>query len=105
VFDQFSLMKGAPMIASVAQTITTAVGAASSNAATALKPTIFYIVSASTACWIAQGSAPTAVAGVGSSMFVPANIPIQIDGDGGAVLAVIQAAAGGFISVTPGQAE
>lgn len=93
------------MIANVKTTVTTAVGGASTIASAALKPNVPYLITATVGCWIAQGSAPTAVAGVGSSMFVPGSYPIEIDGSDGASLAVIQAAGPGFISITSGAVE
>lgn len=87
----------------ISATVTAAVGAASSIAIAVLRPTIEYQLSSSTACYVAQGAAPVAVVGGAASTFVPAGIPYNISGAGGASLAVIQAAAGGFISITPVQ--
>lgn len=93
------------MILNLKTTVTTAVGAASSIASAALKTNVVYVLLSTTACWVAQGSAPTAVAGVGSSTFIPASFPIEIDGSDGASLAVIQASAAGFISIIACQVE
>jgi hypothetical protein len=50
--------------------------------------------------WICQGASPTASAGAGS-MFVPANVPVIIDGVNGAALAVIQDSTSGRAALTP----
>lgn len=54
------------------------------------------------ACWISQGATPTATAGAGS-MYVGPNQPVLLDGHNGAVVAVIQDAAGGKCTLTPMQ--
>lgn len=85
-----------------AQTI--AVGAASALFARVLDPREFAWLTSTTACYVAQGPANSvaAVAGVGTaSMYVPANQPVKLTGFAGAYVAVIQASAGGFASLTP----
>lgn len=58
-----------------------------------------YMFCSNIACWIKQGLNPTASAAPGS-MYVPANVQVDIDGGVGIKLAVIQDAAGGKASLT-----
>lgn len=58
-----------------------------------------FVFSSNTGCWILQGANPTAAASAGS-MFVPAGVPIVIDGGIGAKLAVIRDSADGKCSLT-----
>jgi streptogramin lyase len=78
-----------------------AVGAASAQFAniTAMAAGQMFMFVSSTACWIKQGSNPTASAAPGS-MYVPANTIVFISGANGVKLAVIQDAAGGKASLT-----
>lgn len=62
-------------------------------------------VAATGACWIAIGANPTAVAHNAGNIFIPANYPITINvpvlsGGANAKIAVIQDAAGGWISIS-----
>lgn len=58
----------------------------------------YYVFIASAACWVQQGSAPVATKAAGS-MYVPANLPVVLDGRNGAKLAVLQDSAGGNASL------
>ena len=77
-----------------------AVGVASAQtSATWLRGEKLSIV-ASTACWIAIGTNPTAV--VGSGVYVPANVPmsIMIDTDASEI-AAIRVSADGHLTISP----
>lgn len=85
-----------------AQTI--AVGVSSALFARALDPREFAWLTSTTACYVAQGPTNAVVATSGSgtaSMYVPPNVPVKLTGFAGAYVAVIQASAGGFASLTP----
>lgn len=64
-----------------------------------------YVLTSTTAAWIAQGSAPTAVAGTDGNFYLPADVALRIDGACGAKLAIIQASAGGFASLAFNRGE
>jgi hypothetical protein len=58
-----------------------------------MTPNAKYVFIATAACWICQGgSAATKGAG---SFYVPANLPIILDGRNGAALSVLQDSSGG----------
>lgn len=86
----------------IALTDTIAVGVASAQFAATAATGLFWFIS-STACYIAQGTNPTASAADGS-IFVPAGLPVLIDAAGGIKLAVIRSAADGFASLAPARA-
>lgn len=60
----------------------------------------FYQFVSNTACWIKQGTAPTAVVNTAGNVFVPANTLVILDGGNGVDLAVIRDAADGRASLT-----
>lgn len=70
-----------------------AVTTSAANLAAALSATGTYVYTANVDTFIKQGAAPTASAGA-ASMFVPAGMPVLIDGAQGAVVSVIGLAAG-----------
>lgn len=81
---------------------TIAVGASSAAFTTVLVRDKAYRLVSSTACYVAQGTTPTAAAGAGAArLYVPANVPVDLSGNNGVAVAVIQASAGGFASLTP----
>jgi hypothetical protein len=85
-----------------AQTI--AVSGTSTMFARVLDPREFAWLTSTTACYVAQGptNTVTAAAGAGTaSMYVPANVPVKLTGFAGAYVAIVQASAGGFASLTP----
>ncbi len=55
----------------------------------------FYQFTASTACWIKQGTAPTAAANTAANLFVPLGTTVYLDGTNGPDLSVVQDAAAG----------
>ncbi len=83
----------------LALTDTIAVSASSAQFASIESGKRYWFI-ASTACYIAQGASPTASAADGSC-FVPAGLPVLIDGDGGAKVAVVRSSADGFASLAP----
>lgn len=87
---------------SPAATETIAVGASSAAFTTTLVAGKPYRLVSTTACYIAQGATPTAAAGAGSArLYVPANVPVDLSGSAGVAVAIIQASAGGFASLSP----
>lgn len=58
----------------------------------------YYVFIATAACWIQQGANPTATKAAGS-FYVPANLPIILDGRNGAKLSVLQDSTGGNASL------
>ena len=78
-----------------------AVGAASAQSAAVGANTNRVVLVSTTACWVAFGSNPTAVAAATGNVYVPANIPmppISVT-SGTTKIAVIQASAGGSLSI------
>lgn len=66
----------------------------------AMAPGQYYVFVSSTNCFIKQGSNPTAsVAAL--SLFVPANVPLVLNGNDGIKLAVIRQTADGVASLCP----
>lgn len=61
-------------------------------AGTTMTATDLYVFTCDIDCYVKQGAAPTAAASDGS-MFVPAGMPLLIDGAQGAKLAVLRAGA------------
>lgn len=61
-------------------------------AGTTMVATGLYVLTCSVDTWVKQGAAPTAAAADGS-MFVPAGLPLLIDGAQGAKLAVLKVGA------------
>ncbi len=61
-------------------------------AGTTMVATDLYVFTSSVDAWVKQGSNPTASAGDGS-MFVPAGMPLLIDGAQGAKLSVLRVGA------------
>lgn len=87
-------------VAAGAAAETIAVGAASAQFALTLDAGKAYRLISSTACYVAQGANPTAVAGAGTGRYyVPAGVALDLHGFAGVKVAVIQAAAGGFASI------
>lgn len=85
-----------------AQTI--AVGGTSALFARVLDAREWVYLTSTTGCYVAQGPTNAAVATSGAgtgSMYVPPNVPVRLTGFAGAYVAVIQASAGGFASLTP----
>lgn len=85
--------------------LSSTVTSVAANIATALDTTQFpgvavWIYVANTDSWIAQGASPTASAGAGS-MFVPARLPVLVDGANGSHVSVIRDSADGRASLTP----
>lgn len=76
-----------------------AVGSASTLFDLTLENGRTYVLTTTTASWVAQGSAPTAVAGTDGNFYLPANVQLRVDGACGAKLAIIRAAADGFASL------
>ncbi len=68
--------------------------------ATALETGKEYVFTSTTNCWIAQGATPTASAAAGS-MFVPAGIPVILNGGRGVGVSVIRNTADGSCTLTP----
>jgi len=78
-----------------------AVGAASAASAAVQATTNRVVLSATTACWVAISAAPAAAVGTAGSIYVPANFPMPPIAvtPGVTKIAVIQAAAGGYLSI------
>lgn len=78
-----------------------AVGATSAQSAAVQATTNRVILSATTACWVALGSKPTAAANTAGSIYVPAGVVMPPIGviPGVTKIAVIQASAGGYLSI------
>lgn len=57
-----------------------------------------WVLTSTTAIWVAQGSAPTASVGAGS-VLVPANFPVLIDGSNGSHLSVLADTTAGHVSL------
>ncbi len=55
----------------------------------------YFQFTASTACWIKQGTTPTAVAGAAGNIFVPLGAVLILDGGLGPDVSVVQDAAAG----------
>lgn len=83
----------------VASNDVVAVGAASALSNAMVTNEIMLV--STTNCWLAFGLAPTAVASTDASQYLPANIMITIKWNPNDKVAVIQDAAGGFLTVTP----
>jgi len=95
-----SLHPGALQITNASPQVV-AIGAASVASAAVAATTNRVTLSASAACWVAIGAAPTAVANTTGSIYVPANFPMPpiVVTPGITKIAVIQAVAGGYLSI------
>lgn len=58
-----------------------------------------YVFTCDTDCYIRQGTAPVAASGADGSMFVPAGMPVLIDGGQGANLSVIRKSVDGIATL------
>lgn len=90
-----------PGVLSVQAAQAVAVGAASAASSAVQTTTNRVILSSTTACWVAIGPNPTAVANTAGSIYVPAAVvmpPIGVT-PGITKVAVIQASAGGYLSI------
>lgn len=58
-----------------------------------------YLFTCSTGCYLKQGAAPVAASAADGSMYVPAGLPVLIDGAQGAKLSVIRESADGVATL------
>jgi hypothetical protein len=80
-----------------------AVGATSVASAAFNAATKEVMLTASTACWARiDSTSVAAVAAAAGTIYLPANTPIRFTAKAGHVLNVIQAAAGGYLSIIEG---
>lgn len=79
---------------------TVSVGASSTQSSALQTSTSIVQLCATVACFVAFGTNPTAIAG--TSLFLPANVPVKVGVNGGSKVAVIQSSSGGSLYVTEG---
>lgn len=81
-----------------------AVSISSTSAQSAVIPSTFCVVYATTDCWMRKGSNPTALSN-GTDQFLPANALLRLDGfapGGTDKIAFITSSATGTVYITPG---
>ena len=78
-----------------------AIGASSATSSAVQATTNRVTLVATSACWVAFGTSPTAVANTAGNVYVPANQPMPpiVVTPGVTKIAVIQASAGGYLSI------
>ena len=78
-----------------------AIGASSAVSAAVQSTTNRVTLVATVACWVNIGSSPTAVANTAGNIYVPANFPMPaiLVTPGVTKVAVIEASAGGYLSI------
>lgn len=98
--DPLQAMHPGGMTQQAAQVL--AVGATSVASAVVQANTSRVILSSTTGCWITVGASPTAVANTAGNVYIPPNVPYPLPivvVPGVSKIAVIQASAGGYLSI------